>query len=170
MSVAAALARAPRCVLVNVASGEARECLFNPTELSEKLQVNWNRLAVPGLSHQVLQFQGTANRQLSGLEFYLDRFFAAEQPGDPNILEFRAFLRALTVPREGTETVAATAPPRVLFIWPNVVTVECVVASVEFQYKQLAVDGAVLVYTASVTLEEILDTRVTSEELRQEVE
>ena len=54
-----------------------------------------------------------------------------------------------------------------LFIWPEVVTVECVVPSVEFTYKQLAVDGTVLVYAASVTFEEILDTRVTSEELRE---
>ena len=166
MSFDGAIARPPRCVLVNVTSGESMECLFNPTQLSEKLQVNWNRLAVPGLSHQVLQFQSTANRQLSGVEFYLDRYFAAEQPGDVNILEFRAFLRALTVPPEGTEDVAATAPPRVLFIWPEVVTVECVVASVEFTYKQLAVDGGVLVYAAIVTFEEILDARVTSEELR----
>ena len=167
MSFDGAIARPPRCVLVNVTSGESMECLFNPTQLSEKLQVNWNRLAVPGLSHQVLQFQSTANRQLSGVEFYLDRYFAAEQPGDVNILEFRAFLRALTVPPQGTEGVAATAPPRLLFIWPEVVTVECVVASVEFTYKQLAVDGTVLVYAASVTFEEILDTRVTSEELRE---
>ena len=121
MSFDGAIARPPRCVLVNVTSGESMECLFNPTQLSEKLQVNWNRLAVPGLSHQVLQFQSTANRQLSGVEFYLDRYFAAE----------------------------------------------CVVASVEFTYKQLAVDGTVLVYAASVTFEEILDTRVTSEELRE---
>ena len=70
------------------------------------------------------------------------------------------------MPPEGTEGVPAPAPPRVLFIWPEVVTVECVVASVEFQYKQLAVDGRVLVYTATVTFEEILDARVTSEELR----
>jgi hypothetical protein len=55
----------------------------------------------------------------------------------------------------------------VLFIWPEVVTVECVVASVEFTYKQLAVNNTILVYAANVTFEEILDTRVTSEELRQ---
>ena len=144
------------------------ECLFNPTQLTERLQVNWTRLAVPGLSHQVLQFQGTSNRQLAGVDFYLDRFFAQQQPSQVDILQFRGFLRALTVPPKGTEGVLATAPPRVLFIWPNVVTVECVVASVDFQYRQLAIDGAILVYTASVTFEEILDTRVTSEELRKE--
>ncbi|WP_426749899.1 peptidoglycan-binding protein [Myxococcus sp. Y35] len=169
MSPNSAFPRSPRCVLVNVLTGEAMECLFNPTQLTEKLQVNWNRLAVPGLSHQVLQFQGTSNRQLAGVEFYLDAFFATQQADTSNIMAFRAFLRALTVPPAGTEGVLATAPPRVLVLWPGVLTVECVVASVEFQYRQLAVDGRVLVYTATVTFEEVLDTRVTSEQLRQEV-
>ena len=145
------------------------ECLFNPTQLTEKVQVNWSRLAVPGLSHQVLQFQSTANRSLAGVEFYLDRFFATEQPGEPDIMEFRSFIRALTVPPSGTEGVVDTAPPRTLFIWPEVITVETVVTDVEFQYRQVAIDGRVLVYAATVTFEEILDVRVTSEELREEV-
>ncbi len=169
MGIELAVARPPRCVLVNVTTGESMECLFNPTQLTEKVQVNYSRLAVPGLSHQVLQFQSTGNRQLAGVEFYLDRFFASEQPGDPDILAFRAFLRALTVPPAGTEGVPATAPPRVLFVWPEVLTVEAVVTDVEFQYRQVAVDGTVLVYAATVTFEEILDVRVTSEELREEV-
>jgi hypothetical protein len=163
------MTRPPRCVLVNVTTGESLECLFNPTQLTEKLQVNWNRQVVPGLSHQVLQFQSTSNRQLTGVEFYLDRFFATEQPGEPNILEFRAFLRALTAPPANTTGGLPTAPPRVLLIWPNVVTIECVVASVDFQYRQLAVDSTLLAYTASVTFEEVLDQRVTSEDLRRQV-
>ena len=169
MGIELAIVRPPRCVLVNVETGESMECLFNPTQLSEKVQVNWNRLAVPGLSHQVLQFQSTANRSLAGVEFYLDRFFATEQPGEPDIMEFRSFVRALTVPPSGTEGVVDTAPPRTLFIWPEVITVETVVTDVEFQYRQVAIDGRVLVYAATVTFEEILDVRVTSEELREEV-
>jgi len=169
MPIELAMVRPPRCVLVNVTSGESMECLFNPTQLTEKVQVNWSRLAVPGLSHQVLQFQSTANRSLAGVEFYLDRFFATEQPGEPDIMEFRSFIRALTVPPAGTEGVVDTAPPRTLFIWPEVITVETVVTDVEFQYRQVAIDGRVLVYAATVTFEEILDVRVTSEELREEV-
>lgn len=168
MGIELATARPPRCVLVNVLTGEALECLFNPTQLTEKVQVNWNRLQVPGLSHQVLQFQGTSNRQLTGVEFYLDRTFAAEQPGDPDMLEFRAFLRSLTVPPAGTEGVAATAPPRTLFIWPGVITIETVLADLEFQYRQFAVDGSVLQYAATCTFEEILDARVTSEQRRED--
>jgi len=161
--------RPPRCSLVNVVTGESMECLFNPTQLVEKVQVNWNRLAVPGLSHQVLQYQSTGNRELSAVEFYLDRTFAAEQPGDVDIMDFRAFLRALTVPPEATEGVAATAPPRTLFIWPGVLTVEAVLTGVEFQYRQFGNDGRALVYAANVNFEEILDVRVTSEALREEV-
>ena len=170
LGIASAMARSPRCVLVNVTTGESIECLFNPTQLTEKVRVNWNRLSVPGLSHQVLQFQSTGNRQLSSVEFYLDRFFASEQPGDVNILAFRSFLRALTVPPAGTEDVAGTAPPRVLVIWPSVLTVEAVVTDVEFQYRQIASDGRILVYTATVSFEEILDVRLTSGELREEGE
>lgn len=160
--------RPGRCTLVNVDTAESIDCLFNPTQLSEKVQVNWNRVAVLGLSHQPLQFQSTGNRQLSSVEFYLDKFFATEQPGNVDILNFRGFLRALTVPPAGTEGVPATAPPRTLFIWPNVLTIETVLTDLEFQYKQFATDGSVLVYTATVSFEEILDARVTSEERREE--
>ena len=143
-------ARPPRCVLVNVDSGESMECLFNPAQLSEKWQVQWNRLVVPGLSHQPLQFQGTGNRQLTNLEFYLDRFFAAEQPSAPDILGFRDFLGILTVP---TNRDGPSAPPRTLLIWPGFITVEGVLTEVEFQYRQFALDGSVLVYTANCNLE-----------------
>jgi len=168
MGIELAGSRPPRCTLVNVQTAESIDCLFNPTQLSEKVQVNWNRLTVPGLSHQVLQFQSTGNRQLPSVEFYLDKFFAAEQPGNPDILAFRGFLRALTVPPGGTEGVPATAPPRALFIWPGVLTIETVLTELEFQYKQFGVDGAALVYTATASFEEILDVRVTSEERREE--
>jgi hypothetical protein len=168
MGLEQSVARPPRCVLVNVTTSESLECLFNPTQLAEKIQVNWNRLQVPGLSHQVLQFQGTGNRQLSSVEFYLDKRFATEQPGDTDILEFRRFLRALTVPPQGTEGVPATAPPRVLFIWPGVLSIETVVTDVEFQYRQFSIDGGVLVYAATCSFEEILDSRITSEDLREE--
>ena len=166
MGIESAIVRPPRCVLANVTTGEAMECLFNPTQLSEKVQVNWNRLTVPGRSHQVLQFQSTGNRQLSGVEFYLDRWFAAEQPGAPDVLAFRTFLRALTVPPGGAEGVVANAPPRTLIIWPGVITVEAVITDLEFQYRQLGADGTVLVYAATCTFEEILDVRATSEVLR----
>jgi hypothetical protein len=173
MGIEQAIVRPPRCFLVNVTTAASFDCLFNPTQLSEKVQVNWNRIQVPGLSHQVLQYQGTGNRQLSSVEFYLDKLFADKQSSDTDIMEFRRFLRALTVPPENTEGVPATAPPRVLFVWPGVLSLETVLTEVEFQYRQFGVGDSdlsarVLVYTATCSFEEILDVRVTSEHLRQE--
>ncbi|MFI5298044.1 MAG: peptidoglycan-binding protein [Polyangiales bacterium] len=157
-----------RCLLINVETTESISCLFNPAQFSEKVSVGWNRVAVPGLSHQLLQFQSTGNRQLSGIEFYVDHFDARARSADADILEFRGFLRALTVPPEGVAGVPATAPPRVLFLWPNVLTIEAVLTDLEFRYTQFGNDASVQVYTAEVTFEEILDVRVTSEERRTE--
>lgn len=163
MGIERSIVRPPRCFLVNVSTGESMECLFNPTQLSEKLQVNWNRLNVPGLSHQVLQYQSTGNRQLSGVEFYLDRFFAKRQPGSPDILDFRSFLRSLSVPDS-----EFSSPPRTLVVWPRVLTLETVVTDLEFQYRQFASDASVLVYTATVGFEAVVDVRITAEELRRQ--
>ena len=163
MGIESAMVRPPRCVLVNVTTGESMECLSNPAQLCESVQVQYSRLTVPGLSHQVLQFQSTGNRKFSGLEFYMDRLFAAEQPGAPDILRFRSFLQSLTVPPGGTQTVAQTAPPRALIIWPQVLTVEAVLTDLEFCYEKLSADGSVMAYMASCSFEEILDARRTGE-------
>jgi hypothetical protein len=169
MALESVLTRAPRCTLVNITTSEEMERLFNPSQLQEKVQVNWTKLVIPGMSHQLLQFQSTGNRQLTSVEFYLDAFFAAEQPGSPDILQFRSFLRALTGPIAETTNVSSTHPPRCLFVWPGVLSMEAVVAGVDFNYQQFGSGGSVLVYTAQVTFEEILDTRVTSEQRREEV-
>jgi hypothetical protein len=167
MVLGAITVRPPRCLLINVATGENMPCLFNPTQLTERVQVNWNRIAVPGLSHQLLQYQSTGNRQLGGVEFYIDRFFARQQATNADIRGFRGFLRALTVPPKAPQGVPVVAPPRTLFIWPQVLTIETVLTDLEFQYRQFGADGSLQVYTATVSFEEILDVRVTSEERRR---
>jgi hypothetical protein len=164
MGITQATAQPARCSLVNVSTGEAMECWLNPSQATEKVQVNWNRLAVPGLPHQVLQYQSTGNRQLPGVEFYLDRLIETEPRDDRDILAFRAFLLSLTVPPASTPGVA---PPRTLVIWPKVMTIEAVLTEVEFHYRRFALDGSVLLYTATASFEQILDVRTTSEQLQE---
>lgn len=153
--------------LCNLRTGEAIGFLLNPTELSEQVRVNYNRLQIPGLSHQVLQFVSTGNATLP-IEFYLDKFFAGSvHPDDPDILDFKRFLQALTVPSAGAEDVAGGGPPRALFIWPGIVSLTCVLTSLELKYEQFDIFGDALVYRARVTFEEIRDVRITSEEIRE---
>jgi hypothetical protein len=117
---------------------------------------------VPGLDHHVLQYQSTGNRQLEGVEFYLDRFFASAQPESPDILKFRAFLTALTKPSSPESLGPVRAPPHALVVWPGVLVLEGVVLGVAFRYRQFAADGSVLVYVAEVTFEEVLDLRASA--------
>jgi hypothetical protein len=163
MPLSDALTTPPKCLLVNVASNESQSVLFNPTQLVERVSVNWNRLGVLGLSFQPLQYQNTSNRQLPSVEFYLDKSFAAEAPGDPDIDDFRSFLRAFTVPPASADMAA---PPHALLIWPRVLTIETVFTELEFQYRVFGTDASCLIYVATVTFEEILDVRVTSEDRR----
>lgn len=158
----------PKCTLANLANIETFECQFNPTQLVERVGVNWNRLDVPGLSHQVLQYKSTSNRQLPSVEFYLDRFAARAAGDQDDLLDFRRFLLAFTVPTRNAAGVASAAPPRMQFIWPGVLGMTCVVTGIEFTYTQFASDASVSVYTARVELEEIRDVRVTSEQLRKD--
>ena len=148
------LARAPRCFIANISTGESIECMFNPEKLKVKISANYNRISVPGLSHQPLQYQSTGNRQLPGVEFYLDKFFAAKQSDDDDILHFRDFFVSLTKP-----TQIYHAPPRTLFLWSGVITIETVITDLEFQYRKISQDGKPLIYTVTCTFEEILDVR-----------
>ena len=83
----------------------------------------------------------------------MDKFFAVQAPGDPDIDDFRNFLRALTVPPASAEMAP---PPRVLVIWPKVLVIETVLTELEFQYRVFAGDGSALIYTATCGFEEIL--------------
>jgi len=161
-----ATARPPRCTLVNLSTGEEKACLFNPEALAERVQMNFARGEVFGMSHQPQQYTSTTNRGLPGLQFYLDKIYAREIEPDADIMDFRHFLMAFSAPPAAAADVAHNAPPRLLFVWPGVLSVQTVVLSLEFRYTDFGTDGSVLRYTAAVELEEARDTRQTSEDLR----
>lgn len=156
-----------RGLLCNLRTGESTRILLNPTELREQVRVHYSRLQVLGLSHEVLQYHATGNTALP-VEFALDKFFAraVSADDDPDILDFKRFLQALTVPPGGADSVADGGPPRALFVWPGLITLSCVVTRLELRYQHFDATGRVLVYQAQATFEEIRDARVTSEELR----
>lgn len=158
-----------RVHIVNTGTGESVEALFNPTGWSLGADVNYARISPPGLDHAVLQYLGTNNRTISSIVFALDKVLAAEDVGDPDIQDFRRFIEALTVPPAGTGGPADTRPPRAMFVWPKVLTMEVVVTRYEFAFTDFGEDGDALAYTATLSFEEYLGQRRTSEELRRGV-
>jgi len=154
--------RPARMSIANVSSGESVEAQFNPSEFEEALEVNWARQTVPGLSHQPLQFVNTGNTKVS-LELNFEVL-------DPNtdleqIHRSRRFLLSLCYPRRGAGDIIGGGPPRALFIWPNVVSLTCVITALSFRYGRFNLDGTPVQFTAKVGLEEIRDVRLVSEDV-----
>jgi Contractile injection system tube protein len=151
-----------RMSIANVSSGESVEAQFNPTEFEEALEVNWARQTVPGLSHQPLQFVNTGNAK-----FTLELNFEVQDPTSDleQIHRARRFLQSLCYPRRGAGDVIGGGPPRVLFIWPNVASLTCVINTLSFKYGRFNLDGTPVQFTAKVNLEEIRDVRLVSEDV-----
>ena len=151
-----------RMSIANVSTGDSIEAQFNPTEFEEAIEVNWARQTVPGLSHQPLQFVHTGNTK-----FTLELNFEAQDPTTSldEIHYSRRFLQSLCVPRRGAEDVEGGGPPRALFVWPSVISLTCVVTALSFKYGRFNLDGTPIQFTAKVTLEEVRDVRLISEDV-----
>ena len=151
-----------RMSIANVSSGDSIEAQFNPTEFEEAIEVNWARQTVPGLSHQPLQFVHTGNTK-----FTLELNFEAQDTTTSldEIHYSRRFLQSLCYPRRGAEDVVGGGPPRALFVWPSVISLTCVVTALSFKYARFNLDGTPIQFTAKVTLEEVRDVRLLSEDV-----
>jgi hypothetical protein len=162
MALDVAAQKPARMSIANVSTGDSVDAQFNPTELEETLEVNWARLTVPGLSHQPLQFVNTGNTKMS-----FELHFEAQDPTTSldQLLRDRRFLQSLCYPRRGASTVAAGTPPRALFIWPNMVSLTCVVTALSFRYTRFNLEGTPIEFACRVSLEEIRDVRLFSEDV-----
>lgn len=165
ISLNAIMKRKPvRMWLTNLASTEEMPAHYNPTEVKEKIQVNYGRLKVLGLSHEVLQYQNTGNLTLDfSLAF---RAFDDNLNRVKDIGEMKKFMYALCYPRRGAADIAGGAPPRCLFIWPNYASLTCVLTGMEWTNQLFARDGTPTLAEANLTIEEIRDFRLYSEDVR----
>jgi hypothetical protein len=147
---------------------------FNPTQMKESIRVVWGEKVIPGLSHTRLQYSHTEN-----VGYQFDLFFDALQviqptatgkgglrsvDGHDGVAFARKFLQSLCFPTGG-QSVRDGAPPRVLFYWPNFLTMTCVVGQQDWTYSKFAASGEPLQMTCSMQLKEIRDTRLLSAEV-----
>lgn len=161
---------------VNIRTGEGITAQFNPTTFDELLEVNYNRQQVLGLSHQLLQFLNTGNHQFS-FDLFWDRGVTPEMREENLTLagvselaeldEAKKFFESLCYPSKGATTVSSGAPPRVLVVWPGVLSMTCVVTSVATRNEGFNYLGERVRAFMSIEFEEIRDVRITSQEVRQ---
>lgn len=163
MAVTESFVLPQRMYFVDLRTAETMEALFNPSELEEALDVLYNELGIPGLSHSPLQYSGTSNHKFS-----FDLYAVGDgATGRAQIEDFRKFLLSLCYPAAAADSVLTGAPPRVLFVWPELVSLQARILSVGFKHQRFALDGGTTRFVASLKLSEVRDTRLTSEDVRR---
>lgn len=154
-----------RMSLTNLATATGIEAQFNPTELEESLAVNWNRLAVLGLSHKPKQYQQTDNHEF---EFEL-AFRAWDDTGNrlDDIALSRRFLLSLCYSSRASagSGVSGGAPPRVLFVWPKLVSLTATINKIRIKHSAFNKEGDPIHFAAKIELDEIRDARLYSEDV-----
>jgi hypothetical protein len=137
------------------------ETQFNPEEFTEGLQVNYQRHKIPGLSHEPLQYVNTTN-----VKFSMDLYFDAvtNEQADRNLIA-RRFLSSVCYPKRPVGDLLIGGPPRLLFVWPHIISLTTVITSLQFVYSQFSSTGVPIKFTASISLEEIRDMRLTQDDV-----
>lgn len=152
-----------RMSLVNLVTGDERVAQYNPEELEEKIGVAFADLQVPGLSHKRSHFLNTEN-----VTFSFELFYSCVNGSGPAGLqamkEDRKFIYALTHPWRA-DGIERGGSPRVLFVWPQLVSLTCKVRNVTFRYTSFNKEGAPTRWSAKMELFEIRDAFVGMEDI-----
>lgn len=146
------------------------EAHFNPKEVKETIKATWTEVPIPGMSHKRLHYHLTEN-----VPFRFDLVFDTLQLVGGNTLRgsaevdgtdmARRFLQSLCYPKVDAQSVQDGAPPRVLFYWPNFLSITCVVEQEEWTYQLFHTDGTPRRFTCSMSLKEIRSTRLSSSDV-----
>ena len=152
----------PRMRIFNLRTNERFVLQFNPSQFSERLQVNYARPSVLGQSHQELQYLNTANLVIP-MQFF---FYSADQAAHAKGQDAKKFLHALCYPVSGADSIVGGAPPRALVVWPNVLSLTTKLTMLVTNNQRFNIKGELVQFTANVTFEEMRDVRWTSEDAR----
>lgn len=164
MSIGEALTTPPRMHLVDLSTGEDMEVMFNPEAMKERIEVAYSRLTIPGLSHRPLQYTNTGNHE-APIELY---FQGSTEDELDRLDDWRRFMLSLAYPKGNAGTIDDGAPPRILFVWPNVWTFTVILTSIEIASSAFSIaDLRITRMIATLGIEEIRDVRLTSEDVRR---
>jgi hypothetical protein len=165
--------------------GEFLMAQFNPAELEETLKVDWAKHGAPGSTQKRHHYVGTENYGYS-FELIFDALLAEYweigksgeiqrsleggpradlRQGLPSILKQRRQLQSFCFPRRGSTSMKDGEAPRILFFWPNLLSLTCVITDLHFKYERFNASGAPTYFNVKVQLEEIRDVRLHSEDV-----
>lgn len=164
-------------------NAESFTVLLNPKTLKETINVEWSKLPVIGLDHEVPHYSRTKSIVIP-MSFYFSAFEQGRQglntisvaqftdlvmssntpksKINQQSIDFVNFLRSLCFPtRDGLR------PPTVKVVWKNVLSFLAVVENVTFEYTKFDRTLAPIAYQADVNFLEVRLTRRYSEDVRR---
>lgn len=154
-----------RVIIGDLETGESLQALYNPAKVEATIEVNFTRLTIPGLSHQILQFIHTGNLAVS---FTLG--FDGNSQDDVDAADgqdMRNFLHSLTLQRKSASSVASGSPPRVLLYWPNLYQIVCQLVTMKEIHDFFDPTMAPVIFAVELKVEENRQTRLFSEDVRR---
>lgn len=160
-SLEAALVQPVRVSITNLRTLETKEVLANPRELEIAVDVEWTEQKVPGLSHVPLQYENTGNVGFP-LELYLSEYQYSKEVVD----DWRNFLWAFAYPDYDASDILEGAPARMMIVWPNVLSLTCVLRSIRMKHVSFALDGRATRSIATIQTNEIRDVRIGASDVR----
>jgi hypothetical protein len=149
--------------LSNLQTGEDLIMQFNPTEFQRKIRSLWSRKNVLGESIRPLDYLGTANQTLQMQLYY--RAEDAQQYAEGE--DAMRYLESLLYPPAEADSIGGARPPRVLFVWPNSVSLTVVIEEIAFTHQMFDLQGRTIQFTANLKMEVASLRRITQEEIRE---
>lgn len=156
--------------LMNTATAEVQRFNFNPQQLSGQIQPVWNRANGLGASSQRLHYGYTQNPKFT-IDLYMDRQMLIDRIGDEAagfmadtlMDDLQKFLLSLVYPLGRQNDPIRRSPPRVYFLWPNIVEMPVRVMSEQFNFTKFKTNLGPWQYSVPISLEgDLGGQRITS--------
>jgi hypothetical protein len=165
-------ARVEKAFLTDLETGESKSFLFNPAELEEVFEVNWNMFESPGMSHKRPQFVSSENLTWSFTAVFDQLVYERDKPRPPQssaadvdtvdlqdgdglagtvrgpseVEDWRNFVLSLATPRRpktgGVNRFASASPAPVHFEWPGLVSTTVRIKRGKFKHTLFQVGTA----------------------------
>lgn len=158
--------------LVNLDTSETYKFIFNPTELKKNpITAVYEKKNIAFRSHPKYQYKYTDSSEWT-FTLYLHATSSGAQSvfnligTSKNLNNDVAFLESLVFPL-ANKGIKDRRPPRVRFVWPNLVNQEVIVLSVGTVYKKFNFRLQQHITMVDITLAEVVPQSVTSNLVRQ---
>lgn len=152
--------------LGNLATGDSLVMQYNPEGLNEKLEAVFNELIIQGQSHPQLQYGSTKAHTFPSVKLSFDRLIS-QGPGGLryDTAKARRWLLSIMYSSRASKDVASGAPPRILFVWPGLISMRCHVGSLELDNWRFGLDGKPTGFHATLEMKEVRDVRIYMEDV-----